>query len=203
MIEIYKKVNAHPKVKKAHVSSGLRYDLMFNKRSKDPQMDADYVEQLVTHHVSGRLKVAPEHTEDKVLNMMRKPKFEYFHAFKTKFEEICKAKGLKQELIPYFISSHPECTPEDMASLAAKTKDLGYKLEQVQDFTPTPMTLATVVYYSGIHPYTLKPVKTAISYDEKSKQRKFFFWYKPENKNFIKNYLMKAKRSDLSAALYR
>ena len=203
MIEIYKRVNAHPKVKKAHVSSGLRYDLMFNKRSKVPELDAEYVEQLVTHHVSGRLKVAPEHTEDKVLNMMRKPKFEYFQAFKLKFEEICKTKGLKQELIPYFISSHPECTPEDMASLAAKTKELGYKLEQVQDFTPTPMTLATVIYYSGIHPYTLKPVKTAISYDEKTKQRKFFFWYKPENKNYIKNYLMKVKRPDLTAALFK
>lgn len=203
MIEIYRKVNAHPKIKKAHVSSGLRYDLMFNKRSKDPKLDEEYVDQLVTHHVSGRLKVAPEHTEDKVLNMMRKPKFEYFQAFKEKFEEICNKKGLKQELIPYFISSHPECRPEDMASLAAKTKELGYKLEQVQDFTPTPMTLATVIYYSGIHPYTLKPVKTAISYDEKTKQRQFFFWYKPENKNFIKNYLMKIKRPDLTEALYK
>lgn len=203
MIEIYKKVSAHPKIKKAHVSSGLRYDLMFNKRSKVPELDEEYVEQLVTHHVSGRLKVAPEHTEDKVLNMMRKPKFEYFHAFKQKFDEICAKKGLKQELIPYFISSHPECSPEDMASLAARTKELGYKLEQVQDFTPTPMTLATVIYYSGIHPYTLKPVKTAISYDEKTKQRQFFFWYKPENKNFIKNYLMKIKRPDLTEALYK
>lgn len=203
MIEIYKKVSAHPKIKKAHVSSGLRYDLMFNKRSQNPKEDEEYVEQLVTHHVSGRLKVAPEHTEDKVLNMMRKPKFEYFHAFKQKFDEICARKGLKQELIPYFISSHPECSPEDMASLAARTKELGYKLEQVQDFTPTPMTLATVIYYSGIHPYTLRPVKTAISYDEKSKQRQFFFWYKPENKNFIRNYLMKIKRPDLTEALYK
>jgi uncharacterized radical SAM protein YgiQ len=202
MIEIYKKVDAHPKVKKAHVSSGLRYDLMFNKRSLDKEMDEEYVEQLVTHHVSGRLKVAPEHTEDRVLQMMRKPKFEYYHAFKNKFDEICKRKGLKQELIPYFISSHPECRPEDMAALAAKTKELGYKLEQVQDFTPTPMTLATVIYYSGIHPYTMNKVKTAISYDEKTKQRKFFFWYKAENRNFIKNYLSKINRFDISEKLY-
>ena len=202
MTEIYKKVNAHPKVKKAHVSSGLRYDLMFNKRSKDPKADEDYVEQLVTHHVSGRLKVAPEHTEDSVLDMMRKPKFEYFHAFKKRFDEICSQKNLKQELIPYFISSHPACTPEDMAKLAAKTKELGYKLEQVQDFTPTPMTLATVIYYSGIHPYTLKPVKTAISYNEKTKQRQFFFWYKPENKNYIKNYLAKVNQMEIATTLY-
>lgn len=202
MTQIYKKVSAHPKIKKAIVSSGLRYDLMFNKRSKQPKKDEEYVEQLVTHHVSGRLKVAPEHTEDHVLRMMRKPSFELFSTFKKRFEEICSAKGLKQEIIPYFISSHPECSPEDMANLAVKTKEQGYKLEQVQDFTPTPMTLATVVYYSGIHPYTLKPVKTAISTDEKTKQRKFFFWYKEENKNFVRNFLTKNNLMNLSKRLY-
>ncbi len=202
MIEIYKQVNQHPKIKKAFVSSGLRYDLMFDKRSKHKKEDEKYVEQLVTHHVSGRLKVAPEHTEDRVLELMRKPKFELFNTFKEKFEEICKRKGLKQEIIPYFISSHPACEPEDMAALAAKTKKLGYKLEQVQDFTPTPMTLATVIYYSGYHPYFMKKVKTAISFDDKSKQRKFFFWYKPENKNYIKNYLSKIDRFDLTKELF-
>ena len=202
MIEVYRKAAAHPKVKKAFVSSGLRYDLMFNPRSKHPKEDEKYVEQLVTHHVSGRLKVAPEHTEDHVLAMMRKPKFSYFKIFKDKFEEICQRKGLKQEIIPYFISSHPACKAEDMAELAAKTKALGYKLEQVQDFTPTPMTVATVIYYSGYHPYTLKKVDTAISYNEKTKQRKFFFWYKLENKTFIKNHLAKIKRHDLAARLF-
>lgn len=202
MIEIYKQVNQHPDIKKAFVSSGLRYDLMFDKRSKHKKEDEEYVEQLVTHHVSGRLKVAPEHTEDRVLNLMRKPKFELFNTFKEKFEEICVRKGLKQEIIPYFISSHPACEPEDMAALAAKTKKLGYKLEQVQDFTPTPMTLATVIYYSGYHPYHLKKVKTAISYNDKSKQRQFFFWYKAENKNHIKNYLAKINRTDISTDLY-
>lgn len=202
MIEIYKEVNQHPKIKKAFVNSGLRYDLMFNKRSKHPEEDELYVEQLVTHHVSGRLKVAPEHTEDHILAMMRKPKFELFTQFKEKFDEICKRKGLKQEIIPYFISSHPECAPEDMAELAAKTKKLGYKLEQIQDFTPTPMTVATVAYYSGYHPYTMKPIKTAINYDDKTKQRKFFFWYKLENQNFIKNYLSKIKRFDLTSELF-
>lgn len=202
MIDIYKEVNQHPKIKKAFVSSGLRYDLMFNKRSKNPKEDEEYVEQLVTHHVSGRLKVAPEHTEDSVLDLMRKPSFELFHTFKEKFDQVCKKNNLNQEIIPYFISSHPICTTDDMAQLAIKTKKLGYKLEQIQDFTPTPMTLATVIYYSGIHPYTNKKVKTAMSFDEKTNQRKFFFWYKPENKNYIKNYLAKIKRFDLSKELF-
>lgn len=202
MIEIYKEVNQHPDIKKAFVSSGLRYDLMFNKRSKNPKTDNEYVEQLIAHHVSGRLKVAPEHTEKRVLDLMRKPSFELFHTFKKKFDEVCKTKGLKQEIIPYFISSHPACEPEDMAALAAKTKELGYKLEQVQDFTPTPMTLATVIYYSGFHPYHNKKVKTAITFDQKKKQRQFFFWYKNENKNYIKNYLSKIKRLDITKTLY-
>lgn len=202
MLEIYREVNAMKKVKKAHVSSGLRYDLMFDPKSTHPKKDEEYVEQLVSHHVSGRLKVAPEHTEDHVLDMMRKPSFKYFSHFKKRFEEICEKNDLKQEIIPYFISSHPGCEGKDMAALAAKTKALGYKLEQVQDFTPTPMTVATVIYYSGLHPYTLKPVKTAISYDEKSKQRKFFFWYKEENKNFIKNSLAAMKRMDISKQLF-
>jgi uncharacterized radical SAM protein YgiQ len=202
MTELYKEVSAHPKVKKAFVSSGLRYDLMFDPRSTHQKQDEEYVEQLITHHVSGRLKVAPEHTEDHVLKLMRKPSFEYFKIFKEKFESISKKKGIKQEIIPYFISSHPGCKPEDMAQLAAKTKKLGYKLEQVQDFTPTPMTVATEIYYSGYHPYTLKPVETAITLDDKTKQRTFFFWYKTENKNFIKNYLSKRKMFDLQKDLY-
>jgi len=202
MLEIYREVSSNKKIKKAHVSSGLRYDLMFDENSTHKKKDEEYVEQLVSHHVSGRLKVAPEHTEDHVLDMMRKPSFKYFDNFKRRFEEICHKKNLKQEIIPYFISSHPGCEPKDMAQLAAKTRELGYKLEQVQDFTPTPMTVATVIYYSGIHPYTMKPVKTAITQDEKTKQRKFFFWYKPENKNFIKNSLAKIKRMDISARLY-
>lgn len=202
MLEIYREVAAKKEIKKAHVSSGLRYDLMFDPKSTHPEKDAEYVEQLVTHHVSGRLKVAPEHTEDHVLNLMRKPSFKYFDHFKKKFEEICVKKGLKQEIIPYFISSHPGCEVQDMAELAVKTKKHGYRLEQIQDFTPTPMTLATEIYYSGFHPYTMKPVKTAIHVDDKSKQRKFFFWYKPENKNFIQNALAKLKRMDLAKELF-
>lgn len=202
MTELYRKINNHPKVKKAFVSSGLRYDLMLDPNSTHKKEDEEYVEQLVTHHVSGRLKVAPEHTEDEVLKFMRKPSFNLFDQFKEKFEQISRRVGVNQEIIPYFISSHPGCKPEDMAMLAAKTKKLGYKLEQVQDFTPTPMTLATEVYYSGYHPYTMKKVFTAISQDEKTKQRTFFFWYKPENKNFIKNYLSKLNLFDLQKQLF-
>jgi uncharacterized radical SAM protein YgiQ len=149
----------------------------------------DYIEQLVSHHVSGRLKVAPEHTSDQVLKLMRKPSFKRFHAFKAKFDAICKKRGLVQQLIPYFISSHPGCELEDMANLAAETKALGLELEQVQDFTPTPMTVATVIYYSGYHPYTLKPVKTAKTPPQKREQKRFFFWYKKENHAWIRQVL--------------
>jgi uncharacterized radical SAM protein YgiQ len=202
MTELYRQISSHKNVKKAFVSSGLRYDLMFDPRSSHTQEDQEYVDQLISHHVSGRLKVAPEHTEDEVLKLMRKPSFKYFSIFKEKFEEISRKKGIRQEIIPYFISGHPGCTTEDMARLAAKTKALGYKLEQVQDFTPTPMTVATEIYYSGYHPYTLKKVKTAIGLDEKTKQRTFFFWYRPENKSFIKNYLSKAKMFDTMKELF-
>ena len=202
MTEIYREISDHPEVKKAFVSSGLRYDLMFDPKSKHKKEDEKYVEQLITHHVSGRLKVAPEHTEPHVLKFMRKPNFEYFKTFKKQFEKISLKKDLKQEIIPYFISSHPGCTPEDMAKLAIKTKELGYKLEQIQDFTPTPMTVATVIYYSGYHPYTLEPVRSAVTISEKTKQRTFFFWYKPENRNIIRNYLSQLKRFDLTKSLF-
>src|SRR5690606_11062727 len=131
-----------------------------------------------------------------------KPSFDFFKIFKKRFEEISKKKGLKQEIIPYFISSHPGCKPEDMAHLASKTMKLGYKLEQVQDFTPTPMTVATEIYYSGHHPYTLKPVETAITLDDKTKQRTFFFWYKTENKNFVRNFLAKHQMKELQKELF-
>ena len=108
---------------------------------------------------------------------------------------------MKQQLIPYFISSHPGCEETYMAELAAETKDMGFQLEQVQDFTPTPMTVAEVIYYSGVHPYTLKPVKTPKTKEEKLSQNRFFFWYKKENKEWIKNRLEKAKRPDLSSKL--
>ena len=199
MLDIYQEVDQHPKVKKAFVGSGIRYDMLvpeFNKNADPKDLEA-YSEQVITRHVSGRLKVAPEHTSDNVLKVMRKPSFKYFKKFKEMFDRINERNNLKQQLIPYFISSHPACQLEDMANLAAETKDMGFQLEQVQDFTPTPMTVATVIYYSGYHPYTLKEHDTPKSKQEKQEQHKFFFWYKKENHRWIKNVLGKAGRQDL------
>lgn len=201
--EIYKKVDAHPKIKKAFVGSGIRYDLLvddFNKNNQDKNHDV-YMEQLITRHVSGRLKVAPEHTSDNTLRIMRKPSFKYFKKFKEKYDQISAKFQLRQPLIPYFISSHPGCEEEDMANLAAETKDLGFHLEQVQDFTPTPMTVAEVIYYSGVHPYTLQPVKTAKTREEKLNQNKYFFWYKAEYKDWIRKRLNQMNRGDLAQRL--
>ncbi len=194
MLEIYRKVNDHPKIKKAIVSSGIRYDISLNQ--------PEYIEQLVTHHVSGRLKVAPEHTDPGVLKQMRKPKFDTFYRFKDQFDSLCKKNGLNQQIIPYFISSHPGCGNREMADLAVKTKELGYKLEQIQDFTPTPMTVATVVYYSGYHPYSLKKVPVARTRSEKLSQRQFFFWYKSENRKQLEQKLRQMGREDLIERLY-
>lgn len=201
--ELYRKVDEHPNIKKAFVGSGIRYDLLvddFNKNNKDGNHD-EYMEQLITRHVSGRLKVAPEHTSDDTLRVMRKPSFKYFKLFKKKYDQISDKHNLKQPLIPYFISSHPGCEEADMANLAAETKELGFRLEQVQDFTPTPMTVAEVIYYTGVHPYTLKPVFTAKTREEKQNQNRFFFWYKPEYRDLIRNRLNKLKRPDLANRL--
>lgn len=203
MTDLYRKIDAHPKIKKAFVGSGVRYDLLvddFNKNNEDGNHD-EYIEQLITRHVSGRLKVAPEHTSDATLRVMRKPSFKYFHKFKEKYDRISEKNKLNQPLIPYFISSHPGCEEVDMANLAAETKDMGFQLEQVQDFTPTPMTVSEVIYYTGVHPYTLKPIYTAKGADEKKNQNRFFFWYKRENRDWIKDRLTKAKKPELISQL--
>lgn len=199
MTELYKKVDAHPKVKKAFVGSGIRYDLLVDEYNKQLKGDDSekYMEQVITRHVSGRLKVAPEHTADNTLRVMRKPSFKYFHKFKESYDRIQEKHGLNQPLIPYFISSHPGCKEEDMANLAAETKDLGFKLEQVQDFTPTPMTVATVIYYAGVHPYTLKPTFVPKSKKEKKDQHRFFFWYKKENKQWVKDKLLSTGNQEI------
>jgi uncharacterized radical SAM protein YgiQ len=191
-------VDAHPEVKKAFVGSGIRYDLLTDSYNKNNDGSIDeYMEQVVTCHISGRLKVAPEHTSDGTLKIMRKPSFKHFHEFKKKYDYYNKKHGLNQPLIPYFISSHPGSTEEEMANLAAETKDMGFRLEQVQDFTPTPMTVATIIYYTGLHPYTLKPVYTAKTKQEKRNQHLFFFWHKRENHNIIRDKLKKIDREDL------
>ncbi|MBP8627014.1 MAG: YgiQ family radical SAM protein [Paludibacteraceae bacterium] len=204
LIELYKKVRSIKEIKKAFVGSGIRYDMILHKTG-NKQTDAsnmEYANELIAHHVSGRLKVAPEHTNDEVLNLMRKPSFEYFETFVKLFNEVNKQHHLNQQLIPYFISSHPGCKQQHMAELATKTKALDFKLEQVQDFTPTPMTLATEMYYTGIHPYTLEKISAPNTPQQKLNQRKFFFWYQKEYKNEIINDLKKMNRMDLIKKLY-
>lgn len=200
LTNIYKKANHHPEVKKSFIGSGIRYDLFLHKMNEKPYQE--YADELIKDHISGRLKVAPEHTSPEVLKFMRKPGFNQFYEFKQIFDKINRKYGLNQQLIPYFISSHPGCTDIDMANLAIETKNLDFKLEQVQDFTPTPMTLATVMYYSGINPYTMKKVPVAKTKDEKLSQRKFFFWYQNEYKKDIITALKKAGKSELVDKLF-
>lgn len=199
MTMLYEKVDAHPKVKKAFVGSGIRYDLLtpsYNKKGDKESMNR-YMEQVLRKHVSGRLKVAPEHTADETLRIMRKPSFKHFKEFKKDFDRIDRKFGLNQKLIPYFISSHPGCKQEDMANLACETKEMGFQLEQVNDFTPTPMTVATVIFYSGYHPYTLEPYYTPKSAEEKKEQNRFFFWYKKENQDWIRKVLGGTQNKEL------
>jgi uncharacterized radical SAM protein YgiQ len=204
LLDIYHSVDALPGVKKSFIGSGVRYDLSMH-RTGNPETDASarrFNEELITSHVSGRLKVAPEHTEDSVLNVMRKPSFSLFEEFKKLFDSVNRKNNLRQQLIPYFISSHPGCHEVDMAELAVKTKRLDFHLEQVQDFTPTPMTLATEIYYSGYHPYTLEKVFTAITPEEKLAQRQYFFWYDRTYRIPITNSLRRLHRPDLVAQLF-
>lgn len=204
LLDIYRAVDAIPGVKKSFIGSGIRYDLAMadNPYVKVRETNREYIQEVIRHHVSGRLKVAPEHTSDAVLNVMRKPSFQLFHKFKRIFDRINAEEGLKQQLIPYFISSHPGCREVDMAELAAITKGMDFHLEQVQDFTPTPMTVSTEIYYSGVHPYTGERVYTAVTPDQKLAQRQFFFWYKPEERPSILAELRKMHREDLIRALY-
>ena len=204
LLDIYRAVDAIPGIKKSFIGSGVRYDLLLHDTGDERinQNNRKYTEELITKHVSGRLKVAPEHTSDRVLNLMRKPSFQLFHEFKRIFDDINRRKNLRQQIIPYFISSHPGCTAEDMAELAVQTKDLNFQLEQVQDFTPTPMTVSTEAWYTGFHPYTLQPVFSAKTQKEKLAQRQFFFWYKPSERQNITRLLRQMGRSDLIQKLF-
>ena len=205
LLDIYHAVDALPGIKKSFIGSGVRYDLLLHE-SKDPAINKaakEYTRELIAKHVSGRLKVAPEHTSDSVLHIMRKPPFSQFYDFKKIFDKINNELNLRQQIIPYFISSHPGCTQEDMAELAVITKRLDFHLEQVQDFTPTPMTVATEAWYTGYHPYTLQPIFSAKTQKEKLAQRMFFFWYKPEERRAIIQELKRMGRSDLIDKLYK
>ena len=204
LLDIYHAVDALPGIKKSFIGSGVRYDLLLHE-SKDPAVNKstkEYTRELIAKHVSGRLKVAPEHTSDQVLHIMRKPSFTQFYDFKKIFDRVNKELNLRQQIIPYFISSHPGCTAEDMAELAVITKRLDFHLEQVQDFTPTPMTVATEAWHTGYHPYTLQPIFSAKTQREKLAQRMFFFWYKPEERKAIIQELKRMGRSDLIDKLY-
>lgn len=205
LLDIYKSVRETEGVNHAFVTSGIRYDLFLHEKGASPQAKASherYVDELAQHHVSGRLKVAPEHTSDHVLRVMRKPSFKLFYKFKEKFDRAAKKAGKeKTQIIPYFISSHPGSRPEDMAELALKTKDLGFRLEQVQDFTPTPMTVATEIYATGVHPYDGAEVCVARTPEEKQEQRSFFFWYKPEMKAALRKSMTRLGLGDMAARL--
>lgn len=204
LLDIYHAVDKLPGIKKSFIGSGVRYDLLLHDTGDEHtnRINCQYTEELITKHVSGRLKVAPEHTSDRVLDLMRKPSFKLFYNFKRIFDDINRRKNLRQQIIPYFISSHPGCTAEDMAELASITKDLNFQLEQVQDFTPTPMTVSTEAWYTGLHPYTLQPVWSAKTQKEKLNQRQFFFWYKPSEKQNILRLLRQMGRSDLIPKLF-
>jgi uncharacterized radical SAM protein YgiQ len=199
---LYRKVREIPGIKKAFIGSGVRYDLFLNDRSKEDSSLREYPGELIRYHVSGRLKVAPEHTQPDVLRTIRKPGFDKFLELRAVFERINEKNNLKQELIPYFISSHPGCTIEDMAEFAAETRSLNLHLEQVQDFTPTPMTLASTMFYTGIDPYTLKPVYVATDPSEKLLQRSFFFTAIPDEKQKITTALKKIGREDLIPKIF-
>lgn len=204
LLDIYRTVDALPGIKKSFIGSGVRYDLLLHnvKDEKTNHSTQEYTRELIKNHVSGRLKIAPEHTSDRVLYLMRKPSFKQFYQFKRIFDKINKEENLRQQIIPYFISSHPGCKEEDMAELAVITKDLDFHLEQVQDFTPTPMTVSTEAWYSGYDPYTLEQVFSAKTPREKLAQRQFFFWYKPEERRNIEKELKRIGRIDLIGKLY-
>ncbi len=204
LLEVYRAVDALPAIKKSFIGSGVRYDLLLYRGKNEAANKAamEYTRELICHHVSGRLKVAPEHTSDRVLMLMRKPSFQQFYEFKRIFDRINREEGLRQQLIPYFISSHPGCTEADMAELAVLTKRLDFQLEQVQDFTPTPMTVSTETWYTGYDPYTLEPVSSAKTQREKLAQRQYFFWYKPEERRNIEQSLRRIGRPDLIRELF-
>ncbi len=204
LLDVYHAVDALPGVKKSFIGSGVRYDLSMHRTGRK-EIDAAsrrYNEELIALHVSGRLKVAPEHTEDSVLDVMRKPSFDLFHQFKKVFDDVNRRYNLRQQLIPYFISSHPGCHEIDMAELAVKTRRLDFHLEQVQDFTPTPMTVATEIYYTGYHPYTLEKIYTPVTPEEKLAQRQYFFWYDATYRRPITAALNRLHRPDLLRELF-
>ena len=205
LIALYKKAAEIKGIKKITIGSGVRYDLFISDNHEEVRKKGfnEYLKLLLSKHVSGRLKVAPEHTSDEVLKIMRKPSFSKFITFKGMFDRINEQLNLNQQLNPYFISAHPGVTYTNMAELAMMAKQMRLITEQVQDFTPTPMTLSSVIYYTGLNPYTKEKIYTAKSLPEKEMQKKFFFYFKPENQEVLKNTLLKIRRGDLILKLFK
>jgi len=194
-LELLREVRNLDKVKKVFIRSGIRYDYVMADKSDS------FLEELCKYHVSGTLKVAPEHISDRVLAKMRKPSKEVFLSFSKKYQAINERLGLKQYLIPYFISSHPGSTLEDAVELALFLKKSGFVPDQVQDFYPTPGTLSTCMYYTGLDPFTGEKVYVAKDMEEKRMQRALMHFNKPENRELVKAALIKAKREDLIPVL--
>lgn len=195
LLDIYRAVDAMPGIKHSYIGSGVRYDMLLHDWKDEALNKAaqDYTNELITKHVSGRLKVAPEHTEEHVLHLMRKPSFALFHQFKSIFDRINNRAGLRQQIIPYFISSHPGCTMNDMQHLSQETRAMRLDTDQVQDFTPTPLTVATTIFATGYHPYTMEKVFCEHDPEEKKKQKSFFF---EKDKQTTMQSIPQARRSN-------
>ena len=195
LLDIYRAVDAMPGIKHSYIGSGVRYDMLLHDWKDETLNKAaqDYTNELITKHVSGRLKVAPEHTEEHVLHLMRKPSFALFHQFKSIFDRINNRAGLRQQIIPYFISSHPGCTMKDMQHLSQETRAMRLDTDQVQDFTPTPLTVATTIFATGYHPYTMEKVFCEHDPEEKKKQKSFFF---EKDKQTTMQSIPQARRSN-------
>lgn len=179
LLNLYRKVAAIPGIKKVFIGSGVRYDLLLPEWNKNAGNDESaYLKELIMNHISGRLKVAPEHSQPEVLGLMRKPPFSLFRKLKVSFDKITRHHELACELIPYFVSSHPGCSEADMKALREEMKQMSVRPEQVQDFTPTPMTLSTLIFYTGFDPYTGKKVFVERRPENKKRQKEYFFWYK-------------------------
>ncbi len=184
LTELYKMVNGMPGIKKAFIGSGIRYDLLFKEWNPGAgKAEVEYINELIVNHVSGRLKVAPERTSPDILNYMRKSPFSLFRKLKEKFDQITEKYGLNFEIVPYFISSHPGCTDKDMSELVSELRNMDIKPEQVQDFTPTPMTLSTLMYYTGIDPFTGRKLFVPRKPEDKKRQKEAFFWYRKDNRS--------------------
>ena len=175
LLELYARIAKVKGIRHAYVGSGIRYDLFLNEKGYIDETSRPYLKEIILDHTSGRLKVAPEHTEDHVLKLMAKPSFKLFTILRHEFDEIVAQSGKHCELVPYFISSHPGCTMKDMQNLAHNPSLRGLYMDQVQDFTPTPMTTSSVMFYTGLDPKNLQKVFVERDPQRKKEQKSFFF----------------------------